>query len=310
MQLQFITTPEHHKIAYAVIGSTDKIPLLFLHGGPGSDSHPEHAKLFNLDKHYVVMFDQRGCGRSTPSGDIEHNTTQYLINDIEQLRVTLNISRWKVYGGSWGATLALEYAKQYPAHILSIILRGSFAARKQDLDWFIQPDGIAQQHPESYQKLCRQLIPAAGQPLTSRLYELLINRNEERAYQAALSWDHWEATVMGVPAPKEESDPKQRLQRINNKWIYAHYCHHQFFIGEDGVLPGLDKLHDIPVTLIHGRYDQVCPLSAVETLAESLPKAELIVVEAGHGLHETAIREALILHNVGSDRTPPTIPLY
>lgn len=293
MQLQFMTTPDQHQIAYATFGAAHNTPLLVLHGGPGSGANAADAGLFNPDKHLVVMFDQRGCGRSTPSGDIQHNTTQHLLADIEQLRTTLNIERWRVYGGSWGATLALEYAKQHPDQVTSIILRGSFAARKQDLDWFIRPDGIARQHPAAYRKLTEQLSPAADQPLTSRLYELVTGHDEENAYRAALSWDHWEASVMGTPPAVTETTPDQRMARINRKKVYAHYCHHAFFLGEQGVFPGLDKLGNIPVTLIHGRHDPVCPLPAAQALMGAIPNAELVAVNAGHGLHEKAIQAAL-----------------
>ncbi len=326
--LQFLNTPDHHNIAYAVIGNPELTPILFLHGGPGSDSNPADAKRFNLERHCVIMFDQRGCGRSTPSGDIKNNTTQHLIDDIEQLRHTLSIKQWIVYGGSWGAALALEYAKQHPTQVISIILRGSFLARKQDLDWFIQPDGVATQHPEAYKTLQEQLNPAEGEALTSRLYGLLKTptsttystteavqangihgigakimahfspsqpapKNESSQYQAALTWDHWEATVMGFPKSTTETDTKSQQKRIAAKLVYAHYCHHQFFIGEQGVMNNLDRLQAIPVHMIHGKNDQVCQLAAAKELDAALPNSELVIVDAGHGLHEEHISQAL-----------------
>lgn len=293
-ELQFLNTPDQHRIAYAVIGDPQLKPILFLHGGPGSDSNPAHAKHFNLERHCVIMFDQRGCGRSAPMGDIAHNTTQHLIHDIEQLRHALNIKHWVVYGGSWGATLALEYAKQHPAQVISIILRGSFLARKQDLDWFIQPEGVATQHRKAYQTLVEQLNPAEGEALTSRLYEILKNpAPNTHAYHAALTWDNWESTVMGFPNITPETDPTQQQKRIASKLVYTHYCHHQFFLSEQGVMNNLAYLQDIPVKMIHGKNDQVCPLPAAEALDAALPNSELIVVDAGHTLHEEKMTQAL-----------------
>lgn len=331
--LQYLDTADHHRIAYAVLGNPELAPILFLHGGPGADAHPADAKRFNLERHCVIMFDQRGCGRSTPLGDIKNNTTQHLIDDIERLRHTLNYSQWSVYGGSWGAALALEYAKQHPAQVIAIILRGSFLARQQDLDWFIQPDGVAAQYPAAYQALRAELKPAAGEALTSRLYQLLqaapdanpkasaadtaaqtqrrglqglgtkimahfaapaLAANDTKLhYQAALAWDHWEATVMGFPPPTAETQPEAQQKRIAAKRVYAHYCHHQFFIGAQGVLSQLERLREIPVHMLHGNNDQVCRLSAAQELAAALPRSELVIVDAGHSLHETNISKAL-----------------
>ncbi|MEZ5479342.1 MAG: alpha/beta fold hydrolase [Thiolinea sp.] len=149
-QIHHLPTPDAHRIAWAILGKLNHPPLLYLHGGPGSHANPADAELFNLERHCVIMFDQRGCGLSTPSGDISANTTTHLLADIEQLRIHLGIDRWTVYGGSWGAALALEYAKQQPEQVTALLLRGSFPARQQDLDWFIRPDGIARQHPQAY----------------------------------------------------------------------------------------------------------------------------------------------------------------
>ena len=290
-QLQYLITADHHQIAYALIGDPALTPILFLHGGPGANANPGDAKLFNPERHCVVMFDQRGCGKSTPTGDIKNNTTQHLIDDIEQLRRQLNIKHWRVYGGSWGAALALEYAKQHAEKVIDIILRGSFAARKQDLDWFIREDGVALQHPAAYAILCQQLQPKTNEALTSCLYRRL--KEPSNAYAAALAWDHWEATVMGVPKASTETDTEQQQKRIASKLVYAHYCHHQFFLSEQGVLPGLNKLKDTPVTLIHGRNDQVCPLSAAQILDKALPNSTLITVDAGHSLSDTEIKRSL-----------------
>ncbi|MGB0848067.1 MAG: alpha/beta fold hydrolase [Thiolinea sp.] len=292
-ELKFFHTHDQHEIAYAVIGNPELRPILFLHGGPGASANPYEASLFNLNRYCVIMFDQRGCGRSTPSADIHNNTTQHLIQDIEQLRRILNIEYWAVYGGSWGATLALEYSKQHRQRVTSIILRGSFLARKQDLDWFIQPNGVAIKHPEAYQVLLAALSPAPEEPLTTRLYNVLKTSFQTSAYKVALAWDHWEATVMGTPKASAETNPQQQQKRIAAKLVYAHYCHHQFFLGEQGVMKDLHCLKGIPVTLIHGKNDQVCPLSAAKTLDAALPNSKLIVADAGHNLYEEKLKQAL-----------------
>ena len=293
IDLQYLVTADNHQIAWASFGDIQNTPLLHIHGGPGSGANAAEASLFNLHRHRVIMFDQRGSGRSLPQGTITHNTTQHLLQDIEQLRDKLGIEQWRIYGGSWGASVALEYAKQYPDRVIDIILRGSFLARQQDLDWFIKPEGIASNLPLDYEKLLAALQPEEGEALTSCLYRRTQHDSLDNAYQAAHAWDCWEASVMNLPAPPPQEDQRARQQNIAKKRVYSHYCHHQFFLGEEGVMTGLSKLKNIPVTLIHGRADMVCPLSAAETLLEALPNGDLIAVDAGHSLHEKAISNAL-----------------
>lgn len=296
---QYLPTADGHTLHYACFGEPLNRPILFLHGGPGSACNPADAHLFRLEHYRLIQTDQRGCGKSTPAGSIRDNHTAALLADLEQLRHHLGIPRWLVYGGSWGAALALEYAKHYRPSVEGLILRGTFLARPQDLDWFFHPNGVAQQRPTAYADLCAALHLAPSQASTTALIDQLYTQlqqaaqNPVQAYQAALAIGSWNSVVMGMSALQPETDPTARQRRIGRELIFAHYCHHRFFLGDTGVLTGLETLADLPITLIHGNQDQVCPLAGAETLSRLLPHARLITVEAGHPLQAGAIREAL-----------------
>ncbi len=319
LELHYLPTPDAHRLCYATFGDGNddlsKPAILFLHGGPGSSCQAGDAELFDPARYHLVMFDQRGCGLSTPGGDVLNNTTQHLLADIEQLRTHLGIERWSVYGGSWGATLALEYAKAQRGKVERLLLRGTFLARQQDLDWFIAPDGVAQELPQAYAELQAVLQSDAGiatgidtatgtdtvtgQTLLATLYQRLLAAEqsaaqEERAYRAALAIGNWNAAIMRAPQTAAENSPTLRQARIWRERIFAHYCQHGFFLPPNGVLAGIETLSDLPMTLLHGRNDCVCPLTGAYTLCAHLPHAQLVTVEAGHGLNEKPLREALV----------------
>ncbi len=301
-QSGYLETDTQHRIFFRQIGNPEGKPLAFLHGGPGASCQPETAHYFDLDKHQVIQIDQRGCGYSTPSGNLHHNKTQNLINDMEHIRTRLGYQKWSVYGGSWGATLALEYAKQHRQHIEQIILRGSFLARDEDLSWFISPDGVATMFPDDYNALTHALAPQQGENLINALYRHLVidftypiqaKSLPDNAYHIALAWDTWEAKVMGMPAPAIETDTNERYQRVLRKRIYAHYCQHHFFLGENGVLDQIELLTELPIHIVHGRKDLVCQHTGARLLHSHLSRSTLQEVNAGHMMHETPIKGAI-----------------
>ncbi|HPE59018.1 MAG: alpha/beta fold hydrolase [Thiothrix sp.] len=300
--LQFLPVSPLHTLCHAEFGNPAGIPLVFLHGGPGSSAQAELASLFLPERYRLILFDQRGCGRSTPQGERVHNTLADLVQDIETLRQHLGIPRWVVYGGSWGATLALEYAKAHREQVLGLLLRGSFLGRTQDLNWFVAPDGVAQSFPQAYQLVQAQLQPAAGEHLYDALYRHLRGYEQDfpAALRAARAWDQWENAVMGFASSRTgtaaaDPDLQRHFPVVASKLIYAHYCVHHCFLPPEGVLPGIEALQGIALEIIHGRQDQVCQPEAALTLQQRLPQAGLQLVEAGHGMHEAAIRAGIVV---------------
>ena len=297
--LQFLPVSPLHTLCYAEFGNPAGIPLVFLHGGPGSSAQAALASLFLPDRYRLILFDQRGCGRSTPQGALVHNTLAALVQDIEALRRHLGIARWVVYGGSWGATLALEYAKAHRERVSGLLLRGSFLARTRDLDWFVAPDGVAQSFPQAYQAVQEQLQPIRGEQLYDALYRRLLTHGQDfaGALQAARAWEQWENAVMGFvsePATEPTPDLQQHFPLVAGRLIYAHYCVHHCFLPPEGVLSGIEVLAGMPLEIVHGRQDQVCLPEAASTLQHLLPQARLQQVDAGHGMHEAGIRAGIV----------------
>ena len=289
-----------HELYYAEFGNPGGFPALFLHGGPGSGCNPQHARLFDPKGFRLLQLDQRGCGASRPSGELRDTDIDHLIDDLEALRTSLDIERWLVYGGSWGGTLALEYAKRHPEPIQTLVLRAPFLARRQDLDWFTGPNGVARELSNAYARLCTRLECSPDDDLIARLYQRLNETNDlDRTYEAALAWDDWEASVMGMPQLSAEPDIAERQRRIARKRVYAHYCQHGFFVGDAGVMQDIDALGTVTTTIVHGRQDRICLHSGSEELVAKLSSTcELHTVkQAGHALSSTelqaAVRQAL-----------------
>ena len=292
----FYLEREGHQIYVEECGRPEGLPVLFLHGGPGSGCRPYHRSLFDPERCRVVLFDQRGAGRSTPYGRLELNTTDHLLSDIEDLRHTLGIDRWLLFGGSWGATLALLYAQRFPAQVAGMVLRGTFLARQSDLDWFVGEGGVRRIYPEAWQRLLNHL-PAGmtGDPL-SFLHQQLHTADELGQVRAARAWHDWSSQILlGAdfdPAHPSDATPNTLLQQAR---IELHYAVHRYFIEEDQILRHCERLSGIPVCLIHGRRDLVCPPDAAFELHQRLPASSLEVLpEAGHLASGEAMIDALI----------------
>ncbi|MCU7859308.1 MAG: alpha/beta hydrolase [Candidatus Thiodiazotropha sp. (ex Lucinoma kastoroae)] len=282
-----------HTIHFKIFGHPQGVPVLSLHGGPGSGCNPQHARLFNPKRYQLIQVDQRGAGHSRPQGYLQGNNLSALVNDLIQLRHHIGIQEWLVYGGSWGATLALEYAKQEHERISSLLLRAPFLARSEDLSWFTETSGIADKLPIAYANLRHDLGLKAEGSVVNRLYQILCNDQSENEllYTTALAWDSWEAAVMGVATPNYETDKQQRAARIDRKRIHVHYCKHGFFLGDQGVLPGLNALRHLKVSILHAIDDQVCRYSGSETLANTLVDCELKSIDdTAHGLDSTKMQ--------------------
>ncbi|MDD9863217.1 MAG: prolyl aminopeptidase [Gammaproteobacteria bacterium] len=286
-----------HRVYCEESGAPAGLPAVFLHGGPGSGAKPDHRRYFCPRRYRLAIFDQRGSGRSLPASRLEYNTTQALVEDMEAVRLHFGIERWLVYGGSWGATLALAYAETHPEHVLGLILRGSFLARRRDVDW-VAGGGAEQFFPDDWQRLLQALPEAErGDPLAA-LAAAVLEGGPERRLQAARAWADWSGRVVtwNLPAGGEggdaEEDTEELLRRAR---VEMHYARHGYFLREGQILADLPRLPKVPVTLIHGRRDLTCLPSASWELHRALPMSELVFVpEAGHLASEPAMAQALL----------------
>ncbi len=297
-------------------GNPVGVPVVVLHGGPGSGCRPLQRRLFDPGFYRMVLLDQRGCGHSEPRGSLLLNRTQDLIDDLEQIRCALGIDRWLLFGGSWGATLALLYAQAHPAAVSGLLLRGVFLARPRDLDWFFGADGVARVFPEDWQAFARMVAgdlgDATGDRLISAYHREIQGPDRVRAQALAEAWCAWEDRVAtwslsgrdravqedpGERASgKEDSGEAETADRgLAKARIAIHYAHHRYFIAPDEILKGVTRLPEVPVSIVHGRRDLVCPLDGAWALHRAIARSRLRVVpEAGHLDSEPGIIDALV----------------
>jgi proline iminopeptidase len=291
----YLDVDEQHQLYVEESGSADGIPVLFIHGGPGAGSSSEDRRFFNPEKYRIIIFDQRGSGRSRPHAELTNNTTQDLVADIEKIRQHLGVGQWVLLGGSWGSTLALLYAQAYPEYIRAMVLRGIFLCRKRDLHWFYQ-DGASHVFPDCWEKFVAPIHHSQRDDFIRAYYQLLTSENELAKMNAAKHWSLWEGSCATL-RPNQDvleafSDPHLALSLAR---IEAHYFVNQSFIEENQILDNMDKLQGIPGVIIHGRYDMVCPLDNAWQLQQHWPDAELhIIRDAGHASREPSIMDALV----------------
>ena len=279
----FLQTGSSHSVYVEQSGNPEGIPVLFLHGGPCSGTKPGHRCFFNPQKYHIILMDQRGCGQSLPFGELEKNTTQDLIDDMERIRKQLNIERWFLFGGSWGSALSLLYAQQHAEKVLGMVIRGVFLARQKDLDWFAK-DGAGRIYPEKWQQLLASVSEPLKTDLVEGLCDVVFGLDEVSKRRAAKAWIDWGGQVALMQDYQEDDKPvhvtKKMLQQVQ---MEMHYAQNKYFIAENQILDGCDKLQDISTIIIHGRNDLVCPMEAGLRLSKALPNAEYIVLnDAGH----------------------------
>lgn len=284
-----------HRIYYEQCGRADGLPVVFLHGGPGSSCSPRHRQLFDPQRCRVILFDQRGCGRSLPRGALHGNASDKLIADIEQLRRHLDIERWLVVGGSWGAGLALAYAAAHPAACLGLVLRGVFLGRRSDLDWFFQQ--AAQLLPDAWATLAQQAPPAARGDLLCWLSAGLQGDQPQEALARARAWEAWEAALSQRQCvlPRAELPGDAAAAALVDKYrVQSHYLMNGCFWGDIGLLERARGLISVPTAILHGRLDWICRPQAAWELHRSLPGSRLQWVDGcGHNPFEPAMAQAL-----------------
>lgn len=292
----WLDRPDGHRLYLEQSGNPQGIPVLMCHGGPGGGSSPFQRTLFDPQQYRIVLFDQRGCGQSTPFASLSHNTTSELIGDIEAIRQLLGIEQWVVAGGSWGSTLALAYAQQYPQRCLGLILRGIFLGRPEDIDWLYRPGGGASQlFPDYYADFFAPVAAQKGLDILVAYQQLLQHRDAAIQLQAAKAWSLWEARVAtllpntAMRAGALEPESALPLARIEN-----HYFLHHCFLRPNQLLDDLAQVKHLPCYIVHGRYDSVCKMENAWTLHQAWPDSVLTIVSnAGHSASETGISRAL-----------------
>ena len=285
-----------HEIYYEQYGNPAGKPALFVHGGPGGGCSRVQSRFWDPKKYRVVLFDQRGCGKSTPHACLDDNTTWHLVADMEQLRVHLGIERWQVFGGSWGSTLALAYAQRHPQVVSELVLRGIFLLRKREIDWFYQ-EGASRLFPDAWEQYLAPIPEAERSDLLHAYHRRLTSADASERLRAAKAWSVWEATTSTLrTSPSMLESMGRDLFALAFARIECHYfVNDGFFEHEDELLRGVERIRHIPTLMVQGRYDVVCPMETAWALHKAFPEAELKVTPtAGHSAYEPETTHELI----------------
>ena len=286
-----------HQIYYEQCGNPNGKPAVFLHGGPGGGGSTAVRRFFDPKKYHIVIFDQRGCGRSKPHGCLEKNTTWDLVEDIETLKKILGFEKWLVFGGSWGSTLSLAYSQTYPASVSEMVLRGIFMLRKKELDWFYQ-EGASNIFPEAWEKFLEPIDENQRDDLMSAYHKIFKSDNEEKKLAAAIAWSRWEGSTSSLSYNTDMANSFSNPQfALAFALIENHYFVNKGFLEHENQLieSGIDIIRNIPTTIVQGRYDIVCPMTTAWELSKNWPEAKLIVApSSGHTAFEKEITTELI----------------
>ncbi len=285
-----------HTIYVEESGNKNGKPVIFLHGGPGGGVDPKYRRYFDPEKWRIIMFDQRGCGKSTPFAELEENTTWDLVSDIEKIRNHLSIDKWVVFGGSWGSTLSLAYSQTHPDSCKGLILRGIFLVRKKELDWFYQ-EGASNIFPDRWESFLEPIPVEKRDNLMQAYYEILTGEDHSKKIEAAKAWSTWEGSTVKLLEDEnfisDFSDDKfaEAFARIE-----CHYfMNNCWFDSDNHLIENMHKIRHIPGVIIHGRYDIVCPVIQAWDLHKAWPEADLhIIPDAGHSIFEDGIKNKIL----------------
>ena len=285
-----------HKIYYEQCGNPKGKPAIFLHGGPGGGCGSLSRRFFNPKKYRIILFDQRGCGRSKPHTCLEDNTTWHLIEDIESIREILDIKKWLVFGGSWGSTLAIAYAQKHPKNVSQLVLRGIFMLRQKELQWFYQY-GASEMYPEAWQGFLKEIPENERDNLIEAYRKIFYGDDEEKKLSAAKAWSKWEASCSFINYnPDAVKDSLNAEFALAFALIENHYFVNKGFLdNENQLLENIDVIRNIPAVIIQGRYDVVCPPATAYELYSKWPESELVIAPfSGHSAFEKEITHELI----------------
>ncbi|MFC3126093.1 prolyl aminopeptidase [Pseudoroseomonas globiformis] len=283
-----------HVMYWEQVGNPRGRPVLFLHGGPGAGAGAVHRRFFDPGHWRVVIFDQRGAGRSRPLGELSQNTTPHLVEDIEALRRFLRIEDWVLFGGSWGSTLALAYAQAYPERVAGCVLRGIFLGRRREVEWFL--DGMRRFFPDAWGQFAGHLPADERDDLLGSFLRRLTDPDPQVHFAAARVWSQYEGLCSTLlPSPETVASFAQDRSALGLARIEAHYFANDLFLPPEGLLGHMDRIAHLPAEIVQGRYDMVCPPESAFDLAAAWPRARLTVVpDAGHSALEPGVRLALV----------------
>jgi proline iminopeptidase len=290
-----LDTGDGHRVYWERVGKPGGIPAVFLHGGPGGGCSPAHRQLFDPARYDVLLFDQRGCGRSEPHAELEANTTWHLVADIERLREMCGHDKWLVFGGSWGSTLSLAYAETHPEHVSELILRGIFLLRQAEVDWYYQ-GGAAWLFPDKWERFLAPIPEAERGDLLEAFRKRLTGSDEDEKIFAARAWAQWEGeTITLLPDPATSGGFGEEQFALAFARIENHYFVNKGWMEEGQLLRDVDKLKGIPGTIVQGRYDAATPVRSAWDLHRAWPEAEFhLIPDAGHAYSEPGILDRLI----------------
>lgn len=290
----FLDVGDGHSLYWEESGRSDGVPVIFLHGGPGSGTTPAQRRFFDPAFYRIILFDQRGAGRSTPHASLHANTTPHLVRDIERLRDHLEVESWLVFGGSWGATLAVAYGQTHPERCLGFVLRGVFLGRQVEIDWFMR--GIRNFFPEESRRFVEFLPEDEREDLLGSYLARLSDDDASIHMPAARAWARYEAACSAlIPDRGQIASSEDEAHALSLARMEAHYFAHGLFLEAGGLLAGMSALHKHPAIVVQGRYDMICPMATAEAMVRVWPGAELVVVpDAGHAAMEPGVRKALV----------------
>ena len=279
---------ELHSIFVEESGNQNGKPVIFLHGGPGGGISSTYRQYFNPEKWRIIMFDQRGCGKSTPFAELNENTTWDLVNDIEKIRNHLNIDQWVVFGGSWGSTLSLAYSQKHPNACKGLILRGIFLVRKKEIDWFYQY-GASNVFPDRWESFLAPIPESKRNNLLSAYYEILTGDDQEKKIEAAKAWSTWEGSSVRLILDDEF------ISDFGDAKFAEAFARIEWLPTENYLIENVDKIRHIPAVIVHGRYDIICPVVQAWDLHKAWPESDLhIIPDAGHSIYEEGIKNKLL----------------
>lgn len=290
----FIEVNDIHSLYWEQSGNPDGVPILLLHGGPGAGATATHRRFFDPDHYRIIIFDQRGAGRSTPLGCLEDNSLYELVDDMEAIRQRLNIDKWHLFGGSWGSTLALAYGQKHPDRCISMILRGIFLLEQAEVDWFLY--GMKMVFPEAWEQFAAVIPEEQHDDLLRAYHERLISPEDKERMEAAIAWSLYEGACSSLlPNYETITTDEQKSHALALGRLESHYFLNHVIPAENSLLNDIDKIRHIPATIIQGRYDIICPIHTAHRLHNVWPEADYIVVpDGGHSALDPAIRSRLI----------------
>ena len=291
-----LTCGDIHNIYVEESGNPNGQPIIFLHGGPGGGCGAKQRRFFDPNHYRIILFDQRGCGKSIPLGETKENTTEDLVSDIETIRKHLNIEKWILFGGSWGSSLALAYGIKYPECLIGLILRGVFLSREKELDWFLKD--VDQFFPENHALLLSHKDNINKDNLVKEYTDLVFGSNFDIAKKAAVAWNSFEGSILKLLPASNLSDTNEDINyesELARAKVQLHYINNLCFIDGDDILNKIKVLKNMPVEIVQGRYDMVCPPKTAYDLKQRLPHSELVIInDAGHSASEDGTLSSLI----------------